>query len=204
MNSIAQLFLLYTREVYRLSRIHIYVFNLTHSLSPSEKCIDCFEYIYHMSIQPSVFHSLTYSLSPTLTHSFSLFSLRSVATVSNTYILCLLTALTLSLCHSFMLNNYWLVCCFGEMELLRHNIYQMEEIDYAYREASMGMPATRPVLEMTIPTSVDKTIAPEGKHVVQLFVQFAPYDVHPKIGIWCFQYIHLRYWTVLGRQERDW
>lgn len=59
----------------------------------------------------------------------------------------------------------------------------MEEIDNAFREASMGMPATRPVLEMTIPTSVDTTIAPPGKHVVQLFVQFAPYDVNPKIGV---------------------
>lgn len=67
----------------------------------------------------------------------------------------------------------------------------MEEIDNAWREASMGMPATRPVLEMTIPTSVDKTIAPEGKHVVQLFVQFAPYDVHPKIGMWPPNDMHL-------------
>lgn len=50
----------------------------------------------------------------------------------------------------------------------------------------MGMPATRPVLEMTIPTSVDTTIAPPGKHVVQLFVQFAPYDVNPKIGEFFF------------------
>ena len=47
----------------------------------------------------------------------------------------------------------------------------MEEIENAYRESSMGMPATRPVLEMTIPSSLDKTIAPPGKHVVQLFVQ---------------------------------
>lgn len=62
----------------------------------------------------------------------------------------------------------------------------MEEIDNAFREASMGMPATRPVLEMTIPTSVDTTIAPPGKHVVQLFVQFAPYDVNPKIGEFFF------------------
>ena len=61
---------------------------------------------------------------------------------------------------------------------------RMEEIEHAYREASMGMPATRPVIEMTIPSSVDRTIAPEGKHVVQLFVQFAPYEIDPKIGHW--------------------
>ncbi len=60
----------------------------------------------------------------------------------------------------------------------------MEEIENAYRESSMGMPATRPVIEMTIPSALDKTISPAGKHVVQLFVQYAPYDVDPKIGHW--------------------
>lgn len=61
---------------------------------------------------------------------------------------------------------------------------RMEEIEHAYRQASMGMPAIRPVVEMTIPSSLDSTIAPPGKHVVQLFVQFAPYDVDPKFGRW--------------------
>jgi phytoene dehydrogenase-like protein len=60
----------------------------------------------------------------------------------------------------------------------------MEDLENAYREASMGMPATRPVVEMTIPSSVDRTIAPPGQHVVQLFVQFAPYAIDPKIGHW--------------------
>ena len=39
---------------------------------------------------------------------------------------------------------------------------RMEEIEHAYREASMGMPATRPVIEMTIPSSLDRTISPPG------------------------------------------
>lgn len=60
----------------------------------------------------------------------------------------------------------------------------MEEIENAYRESSMGMPATRPVIEMTIPSALDSTISPQGQHVVQLFVQYAPYDVDPKIGHW--------------------
>eukprot|EP01125_Pyxidicula_operculata_P021282 TRINITY_DN8132_c0_g1_i1.p1 TRINITY_DN8132_c0_g1~~TRINITY_DN8132_c0_g1_i1.p1 ORF type:complete len:857 (+),score=192.80 TRINITY_DN8132_c0_g1_i1:21-2591(+) len=60
----------------------------------------------------------------------------------------------------------------------------MEEIDNAAREASMGIPATRPVIEMTIPSSLDSTLAPPGKHVVQLFVQFVPYAIDPKIGSW--------------------
>jgi phytoene dehydrogenase-like protein len=48
----------------------------------------------------------------------------------------------------------------------------------------MGMPASRPVVEMTIPSSLDDTISPKGKHVVQLFVQFAPYQIDSKIGSW--------------------
>ena len=61
---------------------------------------------------------------------------------------------------------------------------RLEEIENAHREASMGMPATRPVVELTVPSALDKTVSPAGKHVVQLFVQFAPYDVDPKIGNW--------------------
>jgi phytoene dehydrogenase-like protein len=60
----------------------------------------------------------------------------------------------------------------------------MEEIDHAYREAAAGMPASRPVIEMTIPSSVDRTISPPGQHVVQLFVQFAPYQLDSKVGNW--------------------
>jgi len=60
----------------------------------------------------------------------------------------------------------------------------MEEIENAQREAAMGIPATRPVIEMTIPSSIDNTLAPPGQHVVQFFIQFAPYDLDPKIGNW--------------------
>mmetsp|Transcript_79622 Transcript_79622/g.234158 ORF Transcript_79622/g.234158 Transcript_79622/m.234158 type:complete len:841 (+) Transcript_79622:58-2580(+) len=61
---------------------------------------------------------------------------------------------------------------------------RMQELEDGYREASLGMPATRPVVEMTIPSSLDDTLAPPGRHVCQLFVQFAPYHVDPKIGSW--------------------
>ena len=61
---------------------------------------------------------------------------------------------------------------------------RMDDLENAYREASMGVPATRPVIEMTIPSTLDDTLAPKGKHVVQLFVQYAPYDVNPKHGNW--------------------
>ena len=60
----------------------------------------------------------------------------------------------------------------------------MDEIEAAYREAIQGKPATRPVIEMTIPSALDPSVAPValGHHVVQLFVQYAPY--HLQNGSW--------------------
>ena len=60
----------------------------------------------------------------------------------------------------------------------------MVEIEDAYREAIAGKPATRPLVEMTIPSALDDTLAPPGMHVAQLFVQYAPYDIDPKVGSW--------------------
>ncbi|CAN6339218.1 unnamed protein product [Urochloa humidicola] len=53
----------------------------------------------------------------------------------------------------------------------------MEEIDLAYREAAGGVSSKRPVIEMTIPSVLDKTISPPGQHVVNLFVQYTPYKL---------------------------
>ena len=53
----------------------------------------------------------------------------------------------------------------------------LDYLDLAYDEAKYGRPSTEPVLEITLPTSVDKTIAPEGKHIMSMFVQYAPYDL---------------------------
>lgn len=35
----------------------------------------------------------------------------------------------------------------------------------------------RPMLEMTIPSVLDPTLAPPGCHVVSLFTQFTPYHI---------------------------
>jgi phytoene dehydrogenase-like protein len=48
-------------------------------------------------------------------------------------------------------------------------------IEAAYDDAKRGLPSSRPILEITIPTSVDKTIAPQGKHIISMFIQYAPY-----------------------------
>jgi phytoene dehydrogenase-like protein len=57
-----------------------------------------------------------------------------------------------------------------------------EYLEQAYEDARRGMPSKRPIVEMTIPTSVDRTIAPEGCHILSLFVQYAPY--HLAEGSW--------------------
>jgi phytoene dehydrogenase-like protein len=51
----------------------------------------------------------------------------------------------------------------------------LDYIERAFDDAKYGWPSTEPILEITIPTSVDSTIAPEGKHLMSMFVQFAPY-----------------------------
>jgi len=33
------------------------------------------------------------------------------------------------------------------------------------------------MIEMTIPSSLDPTLAPKGHHVVQLFTQYTPYNL---------------------------
>ncbi|MDA1334489.1 MAG: NAD(P)/FAD-dependent oxidoreductase [bacterium] len=57
-------------------------------------------------------------------------------------------------------------------------------IEQAYHDALMGHPSDEPVLEMTLPTSIDKTLVPEGSghHVMNIFVQYAPYELRD--GTW--------------------
>ena len=53
----------------------------------------------------------------------------------------------------------------------------LDHLERAFEDASRGWPSTEPILEITIPTSVDNTIAPEGKHLMSMFVQYAPYQL---------------------------
>ncbi|KAI5069333.1 hypothetical protein GOP47_0015634 [Adiantum capillus-veneris] len=58
----------------------------------------------------------------------------------------------------------------------------LTHIDVACQEAWSGLPSQRPIIEMTIPSSLDKTISPPGQHVINLFVQYTPYEL--KVGDW--------------------
>lgn len=53
----------------------------------------------------------------------------------------------------------------------------VDYIERAYDDAKYGRPSRDPVLEITLPTSVDQTIAPAGQHLMSMFVQYAPYEL---------------------------
>lgn len=58
-------------------------------------------------------------------------------------------------------------------------------IDYlerAFDEAKYGGYSKKPFLELAIPSVTDPTLAPPGKHVMSVFMQYAPY--HLKDGRW--------------------
>ncbi|HVI07136.1 MAG TPA: NAD(P)/FAD-dependent oxidoreductase, partial [Candidatus Binatia bacterium] len=54
------------------------------------------------------------------------------------------------------------------------------EIDYlerAFDEAKYGNFSRAPYLEVTIPSLTDPTLAPDGKHVMSIYMQYAPYKL---------------------------
>src|SRR5450755_2070531 len=55
-------------------------------------------------------------------------------------------------------------------------------IERAYDEAKYGAMSTNPIVECTIPSSVDPTVAPPGQHLMSMFCQYAPYTL--KEGEW--------------------
>lgn len=55
-------------------------------------------------------------------------------------------------------------------------------MEQAWREAVQGIPSKHPMLECCIPTTYDGSLAPTGRHVMSIFVQYAPYQL--KEGTW--------------------
>jgi phytoene dehydrogenase-like protein len=53
----------------------------------------------------------------------------------------------------------------------------LEYVERAYDDAKYGRPSEEPILEITLPSAVDPSIAPPGKHVMSIFVQYAPYKL---------------------------
>lgn len=73
----------------------------------------------------------------------------------------------------------------GPAAYLRGLIQIAPSIDYlerAYDDAKYGDFSKRPFLEITIPSVVDPSLAPPGKHVMSVLMQYAPYRL--KNGDW--------------------
>jgi phytoene dehydrogenase-like protein len=69
-------------------------------------------------------------------------------------------------------------CLPGDGDHLRGAISFSPSVDYmelAYDDAKEGRFSRRPYIDMIIPTIVDPSMAPPGKHVMSCFVQYAPY-----------------------------
>ncbi|MEX1295971.1 MAG: NAD(P)/FAD-dependent oxidoreductase [Candidatus Limnocylindrales bacterium] len=75
----------------------------------------------------------------------------------------------------------------GPGEHLRGAISFSPSVEYmesAYDDAKAGRFSRKPYIDMIIPTLVDPTMAPPGKHVMSCFVHWAPYHLAPDQGTW--------------------
>jgi phytoene dehydrogenase-like protein len=62
----------------------------------------------------------------------------------------------------------------------RATVHICPTIDYverAWNDAKNGLPSREPLLELTIPTMYDPSLAPPGKHIMGVFIQYAPYTL---------------------------
>jgi phytoene dehydrogenase-like protein len=78
-------------------------------------------------------------------------------------------------------------CLPGPGEHLRGAISfspSVDEMEQAYDDAKYGRFSSKPYIDMIIPTLVDPSMAPPGKHVISCFVQYAPYHLAPELGSW--------------------
>jgi phytoene dehydrogenase-like protein len=68
----------------------------------------------------------------------------------------------------------------GDNSALKGRIHIGNEIDYlerAFDESKYGNFSRQPYLEAVIPSLTDATLAPEGKHVMSIYMQYAPYKL---------------------------
>lgn len=63
-----------------------------------------------------------------------------------------------------------------------HICPSIEYVERAWDDAKYGRPSQRPLIELTIPTIYDPSLAPAGHHVMGAFLQYAPYTLKPPSG----------------------
>jgi len=59
-----------------------------------------------------------------------------------------------------------------------------DAMERAYDDAKYGHWSRKPYIDIVIPTLVDPSMAPPGKHVMSCFVQYAPYHLADGLGTW--------------------
>jgi phytoene dehydrogenase-like protein len=78
-------------------------------------------------------------------------------------------------------------CKPGEGPHLKGDITIAPNVDYlekAYDDAKYGDFSKKPFLDIVIPSLTDPTVAPPGKHVISIFVQYAPYHLKEGAAEW--------------------
>jgi phytoene dehydrogenase-like protein len=58
-----------------------------------------------------------------------------------------------------------------------HICPSVEYVERAWDDAKYGRPSRSPLIEMTIPTYYDPSLAPAGHHIMGIFLQYAPYTL---------------------------
>ncbi len=58
-----------------------------------------------------------------------------------------------------------------------HLVPDQDFIERGYDDAKYGRPSRDPIVEMCLPSAVDPSVAPPGKHLASMFVQYAPYKL---------------------------
>jgi phytoene dehydrogenase-like protein len=58
-----------------------------------------------------------------------------------------------------------------------HICPSIDYVERAWDDAKYGRPSEKPLLEMTVPTMYDASLAPAGRHIMGIFLQYAPYTL---------------------------
>ena len=58
-----------------------------------------------------------------------------------------------------------------------HICPSLDYMERAWDDTRQGIPSREPMLECCIPTTYDPSLAPPGKHLMSIFVQYAPYKL---------------------------
>jgi phytoene dehydrogenase-like protein len=61
-----------------------------------------------------------------------------------------------------------------------HICPSIDYVERAWDDAKYGRPSQNPLIEMTCPTVYDPALAPEGKHIMGIFLQYAPYTLRDR------------------------